>query len=221
MALNTNDELNILASVGANDTANTKRRGQPFNEYFGVMPISKDRLERRIGLANDLLEVMFFYYALLEQNPSRSLAQNQLYSEILSAVVRQGELDRYVDELAYSLATDINDTTYKNIKTSSLTNLEGEGDYYTSIDRAYFCAEDMSQSFVNYFEYVEHDGSNKTWRSKEDLVVRPTHEAVNRTTLPFDGIFQVGKSQMRFPKDTSLGASPEEIINCRCWLEYE
>lgn len=213
MAKTTKDELNTLSLSG-----------NAFLEYFGVMPISKDRLDRRIGLADDLLEVMLFYYALLEQNPTRTLAKTQLYNEILSSLADRGQIDKYVDDLAWAYAGDLTRVTFDHLNTSSVADIaeadSGE-DYYTSIDRAMFVAEDMSQSFVNYFEYQENAGKKKTWHSQGDLKVRDTHEQVNEIELPFEGIFQVGNSQMRFPKDNSLGASAEEIINCRCYLTFE
>lgn len=54
----------------------------------------------------------------------------------------------------------------------------------------------------------------------KDQRVRKTHREVDGETIPIDEVFLVGESLMRFPKDTSLGASAEEIVNCRCVVKY-
>lgn len=61
----------------------------------------------------------------------------------------------------------------------------------------------------------------KTWITIGDDRVRPSHIAVNRTTLEEDGIFNVGQSRLRFPGDTSLLADIRETVNCRCSSQYK
>lgn len=68
---------------------------------------------------------------------------------------------------------------------------------------------------------VERVDVTKTWVDFGDSRVRPTHIAVSGTTLPENGIFNVGSSRMRFPSDTSLQAGIEEYINCRCSGQYK
>lgn len=61
----------------------------------------------------------------------------------------------------------------------------------------------------------------KEWDTVGDDRVRPTHVAVNGTTIPDDAIFNVGASSMYFPGDTSLYAQAKEIVNCRCSSLYQ
>jgi hypothetical protein len=56
----------------------------------------------------------------------------------------------------------------------------------------------------------------KTWSAILDKVTRPTHVEADDQTVPQEDPFIVGDSQLMFPGDTSLGASLDEIINCRC-----
>lgn len=58
------------------------------------------------------------------------------------------------------------------------------------------------------------------WVTEEDNKVRRTHREVNRTQLPINTPFTVNGYQMLYPHDDSLGAGPEEIINCRCHEEF-
>ena len=56
----------------------------------------------------------------------------------------------------------------------------------------------------------------------KDGRVRHTHIRLDEQKIGIFEHFDVGKTQMMFPRDTSLGADafPEEIINCRCSLRY-
>lgn len=62
----------------------------------------------------------------------------------------------------------------------------------------------------------------KTWVTVGDSRVRPSHVAINGTTLPNDGIFVLNTgSRLRFAGDMLLGAAIGDIINCRCTTRYE
>lgn len=61
----------------------------------------------------------------------------------------------------------------------------------------------------------------KTWKTFGDGRVRPSHRAVNGTRIPIDEAFKVGGYLMMFPNDSSLGAGAEEVVNCRCVLEFD
>jgi len=95
--------------------------------------------------------------------------------------------------------------------------------WYVSLDRAKFNAENEANTVLNRSDYLnakEAGYSRKRWVTEADERVRPTHRIVHGATIPIDGIFVVGDSLMRYPKDVSLGASIDEIANCRCGLIY-
>lgn len=59
-----------------------------------------------------------------------------------------------------------------------------------------------------------------TWRSASDDRVRHTHAVLNGETVGQGQAFtSPSGARMKFPGDTSLGAGPAEIINCRCTLQ--
>jgi len=61
----------------------------------------------------------------------------------------------------------------------------------------------------------------KVWRSAGDLRVRHSHRALNGDTAGFHEAFVTPSgARMQFPMDASLGAGPDEIINCRCDVDY-
>ncbi|NTG48580.1 head morphogenesis protein [Agrobacterium rhizogenes] len=62
----------------------------------------------------------------------------------------------------------------------------------------------------------------RKWRSAGDRRVRHTHQILNAQEvtgldMPFHS---PSGALMRFPGDTSLGAGPNEIVACRCDVEY-
>lgn len=60
----------------------------------------------------------------------------------------------------------------------------------------------------------------KTWLTAGDSKVRDDHADSEGQRVYFEEPYSVGGSKMMFPKDDSMGASIEEIINCRCTETY-
>jgi uncharacterized protein with gpF-like domain len=60
----------------------------------------------------------------------------------------------------------------------------------------------------------------KKWRTEGDDKVRQTHQATDGIEVELDEPFEVGASMLMYPGDDSLGAEIEELINCRCTVEY-
>lgn len=184
-----------------------------FRDYYSVMEdIEPDRLDRRIQLANDLYDVIIVYYVLLEGNESQEVIENQLANEMYSTIAKYGEIDDYTSELV--------DLYTKDIVKANMSHKSSE--YYVSDERAVNIAQDVGQSFLNYFEYQDAVANNKskTWFTQNDMAVRPTHATENGKQIPIDETFKVGGYLMRFPKDTYYGAPAEEIVNCRCFVKY-
>lgn len=61
----------------------------------------------------------------------------------------------------------------------------------------------------------------KTWVTMGDERVRLTHSIADGQTVDENEPFRVGASLLKYPGDTSLGASLDEIVNCRCSAVYE
>lgn len=68
------------------------------------------------------------------------------------------------------------------------------------------------------FRMQRRDGlpREKTWVSRDDNRVRPTHEVADGQTRPIGVPFIVGGSEMMYPKDPSAPA--QEVVNCRCGM---
>ena len=66
---------------------------------------------------------------------------------------------------------------------------------------------------------VDASQVTKTWSATMDNRTRDSHFAMNGQKHRFDQAFTTPRNQlMKFPHDDSLGAGPEEIINCRCTM---
>lgn len=190
----------------------------PFREYFGDMDLSKEQIEERISLSEDLEEVMLFILILIgmmKQNDSidAGYAAYQLGEQCKNVVSRHmpldAELNRHIDLFAQETVR----TTIENI----------EDKWFLSHDRATLIAENESQSDWNYSDYsaaIKNGKTKKKWVDIRDRRERETHREVGGTVIPIDDTFVVGNSLMRFAKDSSMGAEMKEIANCRCSVKY-
>jgi uncharacterized protein with gpF-like domain len=61
--------------------------------------------------------------------------------------------------------------------------------------------------------------THKKWLHSQSPLIqepRPTHVEADGQVVPYDEPFDVGGVQFMHPADDSLGAGPEDIINCHC-----
>jgi uncharacterized protein with gpF-like domain len=58
----------------------------------------------------------------------------------------------------------------------------------------------------------------KEWVDKDDARVRSAHSRVDGKRLPLRGLFEVGRSLLRYPKDPA--GAPKDVIDCRCRLKF-
>jgi hypothetical protein len=182
------------------------------------MTLSEEEKAERIKMAEDLEEVfittMIWLFTLEQANntnyePVRQRMEDD-YMEVLRKYV---EVDNYLKTYVKSFTYDVMDSTKKH----------KNDPYYYSLDRARFMAENEVNTAINHARYIEAVKSRKTmkrWESIIDEVTRKDHIEINGKYIPIGQAFHVGDSWMLFPKDTSLGASANQIVNCRCAVIY-
>ena len=86
-------------------------------------------------------------------------------------------------------------------------------------NRAERAARNNTNSLCNCKRFVDlkmQGYRNKQWRTIMDGRERATHAVANNQIVPIDQPFIVGGYKMMFPRDTTYGAPPSEIANCRC-----
>lgn len=216
MSVSSYDELNIRPN---------NRRSKPYKEYFSKMSISDKEKQERIAFSEQMEEVVLYILALIETTiesgeTNREYIQTQFYDKYLDVIVSYMLIDTYIKQYALGVTKQIIDVTFErfSVEDRSITD-----DYYLSNDRAMFISECEANSILNYRQYskaVKAGKTKKKWIDVGDKRERKTHLEVGGTTLPIDEPFSVGDSLLQFPKDTSLGASSDEIVNCRCSIQY-
>lgn len=213
------DELNIILG---------KRRIEPYEEYFSKMLISDREKQERIAFFEQMEKVILYILALIETTiesgeTNREYIQTQFYDKYLDVVLGYMMIDSYIKGYVLETSKQIIDTTFSHITGEPPDSEQTTDDYYLSNDRAMFISECEANSILNYRQYSKALKSGKTkkkWIDVGDKRERKTHLEVGGTTLPIDEPFSVGDSLLQFPKDTSLGASADEIVNCRCSIQY-
>lgn len=205
MATRRIDELNNLRSI-------------PYDKYFGEMAISRESKKKRIELAEKIEEAVLSVFSLIDTYntfsvDSKEEVKNRFIDKLIIAIGVYIVVDDYVKKYLDEIVSLILDATYAHLS----------NEYYLSDDRAMYIAENEANSLMNYEELQEAllmGYTEKQWLSMEDNKVRHTHEMLDLQTIPIEEPFESFGSLMMFPKDRSLGASDEEIVNCRCSIRY-
>lgn len=203
------DELNALVK---------NERSMPFEKYFGEMHITEEDKAERIQMAQELKEnflvsVILLFTMAQVNKMDYELVRKQIEDSYLETLKKYADVDMYLSTYIKSFSYDVIDST-KNHKSDP---------YYYSYDRAMYMAENEVNTAINHARYAEAVNSGKTmkrWDSIIDGVTRKDHREINGKYIPIGQAFHVGDSWMQFPKDTSLGATAKQIINCRCTVIY-
>lgn len=197
------------------------KRSEDFKKFFGSMDLSEPEKKKRIELAEkfegNLLPVLALLFILQGYHDKDRMPWNQVeesfdkaYRDTLSGVM---EIDDETDEHIKEFASDAVESTESHF----------EDPYYYSADRSRFMAENESATSWEHDDFktaLKAGKKYKTWKTKLDNRVRDSHVLMEGETKKINEVFLVGDSLMRFPRDASLGASPDEIVNCRCTMKY-
>lgn len=160
----------------------------------------------------------------------------EVYIVLVAALLYAGQGENVLDEVDVediNLKTNINkglsDELTEDIKQrisdivdTTIKNLDGD-DYFLSDDRATLLGENETNFVCNTIQYesaLDEGYTKKQWLTMKDEKVRDTHFIVDNQIIGINEYFYVGNSEMLYPMDMSRGASPEEVINCRCSLRY-
>lgn len=189
-----------------------------FDTYYGEMQISKEQKEQRIRIAETFLDDLLFLFAYARRKPGKGELEAKLKAALIALIPSEFKqdgvvTDPYIKDHIALFVTSVIATTMKYL----------DSEYYTSYDRAWHLAADEGNIIGNYSDYsdaVKAGKTKKTWLTMKDERVRITHIMVDGETIPIQDYFRVGTSWMRFPLDQSLGASPSEVLNCRCVVSY-
>jgi len=198
------DELNSLSR-------------ETYEKFFDVMPISKDQKTDRVLIAMALEDRFLEILSLVEIRQKRNepwLGEViELFTLAFLAVATRRVDDDEIRAKAERFGQEVGLSTFQH---------QGE-EYMTSADRAINMAATESNAIMCYGELadaIRQGMTMKTWRTIIDGRERDWHHEVNGTTIPITEPFEVGGELLMYPLDDSLGASADNIANCRCCAIY-
>lgn len=225
MGLTNFDELNTLSTTETtkDDRHKATRKKIPIHDYFENMQISEEEKEKRVRLANLLLADVLFLFALSKRNQDKQYLSEVFQKRYLSSVQKVAEPDQKMQRYIRKVCDSIVDTTLKGGSLTTSKANKPQDPYVVSVDRATNVAENEANAILNGDEYitaVKNGCTKKRWKSYRDERVRADHADVDGQVVDISRPFRVGKYMMMYPKDDSLGAGLEEIVNCRCSVEY-
>lgn len=235
MGLTNFDELNTLSTTETikDDRHKATRKKIPIHDYFENMQISEEEKEKRVRLANLLLADVLFLFALSRRNRDTRYLSETFRKRYLSSVKKVTEPDQKMQRYIRKVCDSIVKTTLKSEQDDGKKQGEAlidsdaikvsQDSYAVSIERATSVAENEANAILNGEEYsnaVKNGCTKKRWKSYRDEKVRADHADVDGQVVEINRPFRVGEYMMMYPKDDSLGAGLEEIVNCRCSVEY-
>lgn len=214
------DELNKLSTWEKLNEHVGYKRSEPFADYFKPMRISEIQKQDRIDFAGKLEDELdyllaFLFYAQISAVQSNAAELAEIRDRVKRVYLENlRREDSYLRSRAEQLAAETAMMAYKN----------PSDPYSYSADRGRKLAEEEANTAFNHIEFEEaidvEGATHKTWQTAGDNLVRETHDELEGMTIPIGEPFEVGGSLMDYPRDMSYGAGPEEIVNCRCSLEF-
>jgi uncharacterized protein with gpF-like domain len=206
----------IRTVVTAGMQAGANPRTTALNIIGRVDPATGRRVGGIVGLSSNQAEFV--------ANARRQLASGdpQQMREYLTRRARDRRLDGIVNRaIAEGRAVRPSDIDKIVDRYSDrLLQLRGETIARTESLAAFNEARD--EAFAQLIEEgkVDAQAVTKVWISAGDERTRDAHDEMHEQTVPFAQPFKSPTgAYLMHPGDTSLGAGPEDIINCRCVSE--
>ena len=188
-----------------------------YEDYFDVMPISKDQKTDRVLIAMALEDRFLEILSLVELRQKQDkpwLGEGiELFTLAFLAVANRRIDDDEIRAKAERFGQEVGLSTFAH---------QGE-EYFTSADRAINMSATEANAIMCYGELadaIKRGCTTKTWKTIIDGREREWHEEVNGVTIPIDEPFEVNGELLMYPLDDSLGASADNIANCRCCAIY-
>jgi hypothetical protein len=183
------------------------RIGATGNREGGIIGLTNQQTQYVINAKNELLSGD---ETLMRSYLDRTLRDKRFDGTVLKAIRDGKTLDsatvdkltgRYVDSLL-------------KLRGETIGRTEALGSLNSSKYQAFL----QGLAKTNY----PAEAVTKTWRSAGDRRVRHSHQDLNgQEVVGIDTAFQSSTgAQMKYPHDTSLGAGAQDIIKCRCEVDY-
>lgn len=191
---------------------------------------SKAKTESRKNKLNKILEIRnnaepVILSSLILWNLTNAPKQSRLISETWSKIINKNIDAALAENIVNNLPVDnatIADKTKNPLKDELKTHngVIAQQEIQTATENAKFTeVSEIDKSLETETEIAER--IDKTWVTMGDSKVRDKHKAANNQRRKLNDAFIVGGELLKYPKDTSLGASLANVINCRCKSIYQ
>lgn len=189
-----------------------------YEDYFGeIDALDKDQKTDRVLLAMALEDKFLDVLARIEVRKNKN--ESWLLDSIdwfklafLEVALRRIDDDK-IRQTAEQFGQDVALSTFNH----------QDEEYMLSADRAVNMAGTESNAIANYGDMADAKKSGKTtktWHTIIDGREREWHHNADSMTVPIDEPFEIGGELLMYPLDISLGASADNIANCRCTATY-
>lgn len=193
----------------------------PFDElnilYFRGMDLSEREQNQRIEKSEELHDRIGSFLDMQKEsyqtNPVMFAFLSDMYLNQLESLYRDvfDSNDNWVDKRSKAFSNEIQRATQGYIE-------QGKAENAFSEERKSKISINESNMYWNYDRHRRLSSvyAYHAWLSERDDRVRPTHITADGQRVPVNEPFWVGGYRVMYPTDSSLGAGPEEIVNCRC-----
>ena len=205
-----------------------------FKAYFEPMQLPDEEKQERELLAAEFEDLFLKFFVMIQAELIVYISVDAayyyvwLYREYIKIAEKHATItDEMRSDIRQKLE-DIVDSTIRQIEekqTKSDNDLEVlfDDNYVLSEYRAIAIAENESNYVRNADQFNEAKENGyvlKQWLSMRDSRVRDSHRKIDGTIVPIDDYFDVNGSLMRYPMDMSMDPKLEEVVGCRCTLDF-
>lgn len=201
-----------MPTRGFDELKTIKKRSVDYDAFFDGIQLNTKTKKDLISFAEEM-EIVILYFMMMDEEEISVSALAEKYADMAVKFLNQKEASAYVLERAENYAKDFVETTAKH----------NDDPWYSSADRAKLNAENETLTLAEHGEYtwaVKSGKTKKTWITMQDDRVRESHVEVDGMTIGIFEDFVVGSSIMGYPRDLRNNPEPEEVVNCRCYLQY-
>lgn len=187
-------------------------------QYFEPMEISEEQKDERKKASRDFRDFLLFLFAMLSVQIEYSSVDWQYFetmfvSELTRAASQYARNTHLLEDYIADKAEEFTQITREHI---------GDGEYWTSEERAAYEAVNEANAVLGYeeFEKAKENGyTHKIWLTERDNRVRKDHAAVDGKKKKIDDYFLFPDCMMLMPHDDVHGTE-QQTSNCRCSLKY-
>ena len=187
-------------------------------QYFEPMEISDEQKEERKKASRDFRDFLLFLFALLSvqieyESTDWSYFEAQFIVELTREASKYARMTPLLENYIAEKAADFSDITRDHL---------GDGEYWTSEERATYEAVNEANAVLGYEELEEAKDNGyryKTWLTERDNRVRKDHNKMEGKKIKIDDYFIFPDCMMLMPHD-DVNGTPAQVDNCRCVCKY-